>query len=241
MVTLDVTTNAGEIAVQYGEATKLIAAHALKTMRAVEREVIKTLKASIRNSIGRYSGRLLNKTRGRLKIDETTHGITLKVKSLQWYAPGHEHGAVRTPTRGAHMTVPMWGAANDQRGSMVRWGDGTRKTSAFSARDVIAAPGRYGFSGTFTRDGIIFGRLLDHDEILPLFMLKRSVPQRARWMHRSAREVVAPIVSGMLGISVGEALEALTHGGVSVGGAPRAMPSGTSVDGMISELRSLVG
>lgn len=215
MVKVDISApQAGALAVRYDQASAVFATSLRRTMREIERELVRALRASIRASIGRVSGRLANKVSGKLTLQDDT--FALGVRSRAWYARGHELGAVRQPRRAAHLTVPLMGAENTRRGDLARWNDGTKKTSAFTARQVIESPGTYGFTGTFTRNGIIFGRLLDHDDVVPLFALRSSITLRPRRMHQDAREVMAPRVYALLGASVDEAVATMAAPGREV-------------------------
>lgn len=218
-VAIEIETNAGAIAVRYDQASAVFAQTLLRTMRQIERELKAGLRASIRATLNRRTGLMQRRVqtvkatrqtataRGWQVKDEAD--IELRVRSTAWYAPGHEEGAVRVPTSGAaHLAIPLLTSMQEARA----FGEGKDASNRLKARDVIAAPGRYGFSGTFTRDGIIFGRLLDHDQIVPMFALRRSITLRARRPHRLAKEVMAPRVRELLGAAATEATQALTAG-----------------------------
>lgn len=211
MIRVTVTTNAGALAIKYAQASSVYARTLLKAMRQVERETIVGLKTSIGVTLGRRTGLMARRVRGRFRLTEGQAGpgsagatLDLRVRSTVWYMRGHEEGAVRTPKTSTHLAIPLF-----NRQTAGRFGEGRDASNRLKARDLIAAPGRYGFSGTFTRDGIIFGRLLDHDQIVPMFALRRSITLRARHPHALTRNFMAPRVRELLGAATDEATREL--------------------------------
>lgn len=83
------------------------------------------------------------------------------------YMRAHDKGAEIVPKRAANLTIPI-GAAATAKG-----------VTRFSARDVIANPGSFGYVGTFVRDGIIFGTKGKKERPVPLFILAKRVRLRA--------------------------------------------------------------
>ena len=81
----------------------------------------------------------------------------------------HELGGVITPKRSQNLTIPI-GEAMTAKG-----------VARFSARQVISAPGSFGYTGTFIANDVIFGKrgTGGDAEIVPLFALKKRVVIRA--------------------------------------------------------------
>lgn len=208
---ISVTTNAGALAVRYQDASAVYAQTLLKAMRQIERETIRGLKTSIGIVLRRRTGLMARRVRGRFTLAAGEPGaggtIDLKVRSGAWYAKGHEQGATRTPTRAAHLAIPLFGLADARR-----FGEGRDASNRLTARKLIESPGTYGFSGTFTRNGVIFGRLLDHNDVVPMFALKRSITLSPRRPHQTTREIMAPRVRELLGDAVAEASQAVSTG-----------------------------
>jgi hypothetical protein len=80
-------------------------------------------------------------------------------KAVQMRA--QEKGASIGPKRGMFLTVPL---------AAVRTGNGVAR---FTARQVIAAPQSFGYSGTFFKKSVLFGK--KGDEVVPLFAMVRRV------------------------------------------------------------------
>ena len=82
------------------------------------------------------------------------------------YMRAQEKGATITPRSAASLTIPI-GNAKTAKG-----------VARFSARDVIASPGSFGYVGTFVRDGILFGTTGKKERPAPLFILAKRVNLR---------------------------------------------------------------
>lgn len=81
------------------------------------------------------------------------------------YGRVHELGGTIRPKRAAMLAIPIGEA---------RTGKGVTR---FSARDLFANPGAFGYTGAFTRKNIVFG--VKNRTATPLFALKPSVTIKA--------------------------------------------------------------
>ena len=81
------------------------------------------------------------------------------------YARVQELGGVIRPKRSANLAIPI-GEARTRNG-----------VARFTARDLIGNPGAFGYTGTFVRNRIIFGK--KGQRIYPLFVLKPQVEIKA--------------------------------------------------------------
>lgn len=105
------------------------------------------------------------------------------------YGRIHEKGGTIRPKRARHLTIPL---------QAVLTGAGVAR---FTARQVIANPGSFGYTGTFAAKGVIFGKR-GRDAIEPLFALKsqvtikpvgylaRTVNDKRRWIHAELQAAV---------------------------------------------------
>ncbi len=89
------------------------------------------------------------------------------------YARIQEFGGRINARAAANLTIPLAAALG---------GDGQAR---FRARDLIASPALGGFTGTFVRRQILFGKL-PGGTLVPLFKLQHSVELRARSFFGSA-------------------------------------------------------
>lgn len=126
---------------------------------------IKTQKLSgqllkVRTGTGRRS--IFHRVEERADDIEVIVGADL---SKARYMRAHEKGAEIRPKRARFLTIPL--DAVKTRGGVAR----------FSARDVIARPGSFGYTGTFFRNHVLFGKR--GDQAVPLFALKPAVTLRA--------------------------------------------------------------
>jgi hypothetical protein len=98
-------------------------------------------------------------------------------------APGlriHEYGG--TVTGKPWLAIPLR-AAQTPRG-----------VARFRARDLRANPAAYGYTGSFIRNDIIFGKRASGG-IVPLFVLKRSVQlKRVGYLAETAREQLSTVI-----------------------------------------------
>jgi len=117
------------------------------------------------------------------------------------YGRIQELGGTITPKTAAHLAIPLE--------AMLTANGVARGT----AREVIADPFAFGFSGTFTAKNVIFGKVglpgSGVHEILPLFALKDSVTLPAREYLKSTFESQRDFILSTLQNAVSEA----THGG----------------------------
>lgn len=78
------------------------------------------------------------------------------------YMRAQDKGATITPVRARNLTIPI-GEALTAKG-----------VGRFTARQLISAPGSFGYVGTFVHNRVIFGKKADGN-IVPLFVLKPSI------------------------------------------------------------------
>ena len=83
------------------------------------------------------------------------------------YMRAQDEGAVITPKRAANLTIPI-GPAMTPKG-----------VARFTAREVISSPRSFGYVGTFTRNGVLFGNKGNDEAPVPLFALVKRVTLRA--------------------------------------------------------------
>ncbi len=83
------------------------------------------------------------------------------------YMRAQDQGATLSPKSAAHLTIPI-GAARTPKG-----------VTRFTAREVISSPGSFGYTGTFVKNGIIFGSRGQGQKPEPLFALKQRVTMKA--------------------------------------------------------------
>lgn len=150
---------------------------------------------------GKLSGSPLKVRSGRLRasiahrIEETPDGLAARIGPHTPYARIHEFGGTVTARRTTYLTIPL-------RASLTPSG-----VSRYRARDLIAAPGLGGFTGTFFRNKILFGKTSGGQPV-PLFKLQRSVRIPARPYLRPAlaerREDIVRAVSAELKKAVEE-------------------------------------
>jgi len=82
----------------------------------------------------------------------------------------------------AHLTIPL---------EAIKTGRGLARGRA---RDIISSPGSYGYAGTFSMQGIIFGKRGKDEPPEPLFLLRESVTLPPRPYAEPAAEQVRPEV-----------------------------------------------
>jgi hypothetical protein len=132
-------------------------------------------------------------------------------------APGlriHEYGG--TIHGKPYLAIPIGEALTAQN-----------KVARFRARDLKANPSAYGYVGSFIRNGVIFG-VRGHGrtrEILPLFVLKRSVTlKRVGWLASTAREQATTVV-GIYREATAQAIKDATAHAKGAAGAQGRRPS----------------
>lgn len=119
-------------------------------------------------------------------------GLEIRAGAKRFTAPILEKGATIVPTKAANLTVPL-PFALDSRGLKL-----------FSARDFLSSPGAFGYTGSFTRDGVIFGRLGDH--AVPLFTLKKQIRIEPRRFIQSVRDARHGWVTQQFNEAIAEAI-----------------------------------
>jgi hypothetical protein len=83
------------------------------------------------------------------------------------YMRAQNDGATIVPKTSQYLAIPI-GNAKTAKG-----------VTRFSARQVISSPGSFGYTGTFVKNGIIFGHKGNDAKPEPLFALKRRVTLKA--------------------------------------------------------------
>lgn len=170
-------TEATEAARKLGATPAIVRSRLLNTMSFAINDLANQIKAAV-------AGPILNVRSGRLRRSIQPRGVSISGDSLIGvvssedviYFPPQEYGATITPKNAKFLTIPL---------DAMKTQTGTRGT----ARDVIGSPGSYGFTGTFFRNGVLFGTQAISGRrrggslpgIVPLFVLKSSVtlPERA--------------------------------------------------------------
>lgn len=133
------------------------------------------------------------------RVRMTEDGLEIRAGATRFTANILEKGATIAPTKAAHVTVPL-PFALDGRGLKL-----------FSARDFLSSPGSYGYTGSFTRGGVIFGRL--GDDAVPLFALKKQVRIEPRRFIASVRDARQGWVVQQFRQAVTETVDAIWRGG----------------------------
>jgi hypothetical protein len=118
---------------------------------------------NVRTGTGRHSSFYRVETSGEQDIAVIVGNDLRKAT----YMRAQDQGATITPKQAGSLTIPI-GAVKTAKG-----------VARFSARDVIANPGSFGYVGTFTRAGIIYGTKGKKERAVPLFILAKRVRLRA--------------------------------------------------------------
>jgi hypothetical protein len=113
-----------------------------------------------------------------------------------FYARAQEYGATITPKNVSFLTIPL-----DEAKTPMGVG-------RFSARQLIAHPGSYGYDGTFFQHNILFGKKSKGKggKVVPLFFLTKSVTLPARRFMQHAAQEWQPIIVEQLDAAVAEVL-----------------------------------
>lgn len=83
------------------------------------------------------------------------------------YMRAQDKGAEITPKRAANLTIPV-GPAQTAKG-----------VARFTAREVIASPGSFGYIGTFVKNRVLFGTKGKNERPVALFILAKKVRLKA--------------------------------------------------------------
>ena len=110
-----------------------------------------------------------------------------------FYARIQEYGGTIVPKNVSFLTIPL-DAAKTASG-VGRW----------SAREIIEDPSIGGYSGTFFKHGVLFGKT--PDGITPLFALKSSVTLPSRPYMRPALLKMRPQIETELAAAIAEGLQ----------------------------------
>jgi hypothetical protein len=105
------------------------------------------------------------------RVDGDSSNVTVYVGSdlgQAKYMRAQDRGASIAARNADSLAIPIGGAVTASKG-----------VARFRAQDVISSPGSFGFVGTFTRHGIIFGTKGKKEKPVPLFILAKHVVLRA--------------------------------------------------------------
>jgi len=161
-----------------------------RTVRAAQLDLQNAMKRNIKKTFHQHTGDF----RRSIAIEPITvsgPNITGPVGTNLEFAEIQEEGGEIHAKRARNLTIPL---------EAFLTGKGSAKGSA---HDVIAAPGNYGYDGTFFSKGVLFGK--KGDQVDPLFALKPSVTLPARPYAQPALDEVGPVFEQRLE----SALEAL--------------------------------
>ena len=157
------------------------------------RETIRRLQQTLANNIKSQflSGSPLHVRSGTLRgginvgpIEESADEIRGPVGTNTIYAAIQNYGGTITPKNSTYLTIPLDAALTPA--GVMRW----------SAREIISSPGQGGYTGTFFRNGVLFGKTAGGIE--PLFALKTSVTIPARpYMEPGLESVRGDFNAGM--------------------------------------------
>ncbi len=161
---LQIQVDAREVVTYFEQAT----AQALAKLNQNHEQIGIKMQGHVRTE--HLSGQTLQRRTGAgsraifYRVDAGENAVTTTVGadlSKAKYMRAQEMGATIRAIRSRYLTVPLEAAKT--AGGVAR----------FTARDVISEPGRYGFTGTFFRDHVLFGKR--GKTIVPLFALKASI------------------------------------------------------------------
>jgi hypothetical protein len=102
------------------------------------------------------------------------------------YARAQEYGATIEAKNVQFLTIPLDAAKTGM--GVGRW----------SARTIISDPSQGGFTGTFFKHNVLFGREAGNDVPVPLFALRRSVTLPSRAFVRPAVNEMLPEIRSQL-------------------------------------------
>lgn len=175
---VSVKTNAGEVAVDYGTASKLVAANAFQRLRSIGATLVRAIakdKLSAGGAAGTGQGlvrRTGNLTRAlfyKLRLQGTEMVLTVGADGKKAaYAAIQEEGGTVRPVRSENLAIPL-DAARTARG-----------VARMSAREFIANPQALGFDGTFVNPMKTAIMGVKGETIQPVFALKKEVRIPAR-------------------------------------------------------------
>ncbi|MDO8431774.1 MAG: hypothetical protein Q7S58_05120 [Candidatus Binatus sp.] len=116
-------------------------------------------------------------------IVEREHEVTGRVGSPEKYAEIQERGGDIHAKNAANLTIPLEAFMTG------------RHVARGSAHDLIGTPGKYGYTGTFFKSGILFGTQGKgkNEKSVPLFLLRPSVNIPGRPYMEPALAEVTPI------------------------------------------------
>lgn len=210
MPNLSVNTNAGTVSVRYADAPKLVSSTASKVMQRIGLRLHAHLvKVKLRGgAIGVRTGNLSRSAFYRVELHGDTEIVTrigLAVSKAK-YARVQEEGGTIRPTGSRYLTIPI-GAALTGKG-----------VARFSARELIANPGNFGYLDTFFHRQILFGvkerrrrgeAVGGYGSIEPLFVLKSSVTLRPRRMVAGTLVDNLGVIREELGLGIDDIREGL--------------------------------
>jgi len=126
-----------------------------------------------------------------------TAGVGVDLKKAI-YGRVHEFGGTIRPRNAQHLTIPL-DAVQTNKG-----------VARFTARDVISSPEAFGYTGTFVRDKVIFGK--QADRIVPLFVLKDQVVIKPVGFLSGTVEEVAPKAQEQISEAVSKEFQRILDG-----------------------------
>lgn len=165
------------------------------------RQAVVGLQYELQGSIRRQlSGSLLKNRSGNLRNSFVPGSVSVEGASISGavgsnlvYARIQNMGGQINPKNAQNLTIPL---------SAVMTASGVAR---YSARDIISNPGAAGFTATFFRKGILFGKR--GNEIVPLFSLKKSVTLRGRHYIEAALAETKPKAEAAMKQAVEKALK----------------------------------
>ncbi|HUY27222.1 MAG TPA: hypothetical protein VMV27_07345 [Candidatus Binataceae bacterium] len=184
-----------EVLARLGNAPGKITARIRKTMRELQMQTVQAAKDAYRSSgLHSRTANLINSIQpGRFSADESrVEAEVVAGGGEMFYARMQEYGGTVTPKNSRFLTIPL-DAAKTPMG-VGRW----------SARTIIADPSAGGYTGTFFKKGVLFGKR--GHEVVPLFALKSSVAIPGRAFMRPALTRMRPIIYDRLSEAVRAAI-----------------------------------
>lgn len=205
------------LAERLGAVPRALSSALVPRLRVLGQKAEQLIKGTLLTGevLDRRSGMGMRSIFYRLEDEADDNAVTLVVGADLGIAPYMRvlaYGGTIRPKNGRYLTIPLE-AARTPSG-----------VARFSARDVIADPAAHGFSGTFFRDGVLFGSKykrktvegqsvsVEGGKVVPLFALKESVQMPQRNYLAIARDRLdGDIRAAMLG-TVDDGLKPLSGG-----------------------------
>ena len=179
-----------ELADKFEQGGSAARATIRRELRSAQFALASAMKRNARSVLRQRSGDLVRSIVPG-EIEESGAEITGPVGSNLEYAHIQKEGGTIAAKNVRNLTIPLAAFLTPQG------------IARGSARDVIAAPGDYGYDGTFFSRGVLMGRR--GEDVEPLFALRPSVTLPARPYAAPAMEEIKPQFEA----SLSSALEAL--------------------------------